>query len=763
MKKIKKIPKCFVVLTTFIMCVVITQAQYITLEGRQFKNGAQDFYPVVCNYNFMLTYNVATPGASDFYLSRINGYGPGDPSIGIFPNYDFECSNQATAYSELIADFTKIKSIGFNSIRVTGIGPVKVDTDSVSVPGFKTTAFRNIHPIWDGGNTIINYNSPYHTNTMTQTVLLPFIDLILQAADSCNLKVILITGGGDVTNTATDANDYASLLKEIANHLKNNTALLAYDLYNEPAYNQVPIYKEKVCEYTKLWYDTIKRSDPNHLITIGGVGTADAWNWDPAVMKIDFYSVHMYPYTRPYENYSPSDALERWKGIILWSRSNSPMPWIIGETGFSAYDDYYYMDSINYNPAQWAPHYVSPPLTMGDSVQQATFAQNSLDFVRNCGGSGYSWWNFQENWWTPNMEDGLGLFRHGNINNPGTKKPVVDVFDNYPDPPPAPQSWSYPNNYYDPDNWDHYCPPPCDGWYKKVHGTITESGTSNPISNAVLSAWVYYRNINDTINTYPNSGSTYTYSDDNGAYSINPQYPFSDGSIYNFIGITASGADAHWPGSSVPQAPWLYNDALNFYPFRYDLTVNNETVTAANSRNFQGWSTLTVNSLSGSSVTVDSNAVSEFTARDGVTINGIFTAALGSNVYIYCKSTFPECNDYSGFKSMHINNSVPDETQSENTENEKQMDVNFIPESKYSFLDIYPNPGNGIFTLNLRTNKEDNPIMQVNIFDITGSCVFKETMTNSFTNLDLSFLSKGIYYFHATTKDDSFNQKLIIK
>jgi len=724
------------------------QAQYITLQGRQFKNGAQDFYPVVCNYNFMMTYNVTNPGNSDYYISRINGYGPGYGTP--LPNADFECSNQATAYSEIIADFKKIDSIGFNTVRVVGIGPRKKDKYYVGVNGFVDTAFKNIHPLYIVPSGI-QYNPPYSSSSTVQNVLFPFLDLILQAADSCHLKVILLTGGGDVTNTASDAYDYAAFLKETANHLKNKTALLAYDLYNEPAYNQVPRKKDSVCTFTKLWYDTIKRVDPNHLITIGGVGPADAWNWDPAVMKLDFYSVHMYPYTRSYEHYKPDSAFDRWKGTILWTRNNCPTPWIIGETGFSAYDDYYYWDN-----GQWLPHYVAPPLTFGTLLQQKTFADSSLQFVRSCGGSGYSWWIFQENWWTANIEDGLGLFRHGNVSNPATKKPVADVFDTIP----SPQAWSYPDNYLDPNNWDHLCPPPCFGWYMKVHGTITASGNSSPITDAIVGAWTWY-------NTYQGgphipSGTT-TFSDYAGNYSINPQYPYSYRSGYRFLGITASGADAHWPSDTIPQPPWIYNDALNYFPFSYDLAVNNETVTAGNSRNFQGFSTLSVNTLSGSTVTVDSNAVSEFTARDGVTINGTFTAALGSDVYIYCKATFPECNDYSGFKIMHVNNSTTDEAQSENTENEKQMDVNFIPVSKYAFLDVYPNPGNGIFTLNLRTNKEDNPIMQVNIFDITGSCIFNGTITNSFTNLDLSFLSKGIYYLHATTKDDSFNQKLIIK
>ena len=143
--------------------------------------------------------------------------------------------------------------------------------------------------------------------------------------------------------------------------------------------------------------------------------------------------------------------------------------------------------------------------------------------------------------------------------------------------------------------------------------------------------------------------------------------------------------------------------------------------------------------------------------------NHNFSFELGSDVYIYCTATFPECKNYTNYKSMRANNPITDETQNCEADYEKQMEVKFVPVKEYAFLDVFPNPGNGIFTLNLRTNKENNSLMQVNVYDITGSCLFKGTVNENLTNLDLSFLSKGIYYLHTSTKDDSFNQKLIIK
>lgn len=754
MKKIKHIPKCLIFGILIYLTVNTVQAQYITLQGRQFKSSnGQNFYPMVCNYGFEPVYN---PGSTNYYLSRVNGYGPGSPaSWNGMPNYEFEDTTQATAYAEILADFTKIHNMGFNCIRTAGYAPSKCDTDSVGIVGFYMTCFRNKIPIDDttGEDTRkVSINLPYSSDSFLLNYYFPGIDLILQAARSCSLKVILDCVYGDIAidPNGIDAADYAGYLSVLANRYKNDTTLLAYVSIEEPEWSrQGGLNKQLVCNYSAQWYDAITNADTNHLVTVGGCGYWGAPYWDMSVIKMDFYSAHIYPYTLAYESYSPNTAFERWKGAVIWMHNNCPTPWIIGETGFSAYDDWY-------NDSTWLPHYAAPPLTNGNLTQQATFAQKSLSLVRSCGGSGYSWWNFQENWWGIPMEDGYGLFRHGDINDPATKKPVADVFDTIP----SPQSWSYPNYYYDPYNWDSLCPPPCLGWYHRVHGTITETGTTNPIDEAFIGAWTWYRLSSDSIGQLPHPSSTFTFSDHYGSYSLNPWYPNSNNSGYLYIGVTAAGANLIWPNSSIPQPPlWECDTVLQYSPFKYDLVIYNETVIAGDPRNFQGWGTLTVNN----SVIVDSSAVSEFKARDGVTINGDFTAELGSDVYIYCTATFPECKDYTGFKIMNVNNTIPDETQGSEENYEKQMEVNFIPISEYAFLDVYPNPGNGIFTLNLRTNKENNTLMQVQIYDITGSCVFKEIINENISNLDLSILSRGIYYIHATTKDDSFNQKLIIK
>ena len=749
MKKLFKRLKFLIFGLLIYLTVNTVQAQYVTLEGRQFKIGTQDFYPVVCNYSLSV---VNSPGNTNYFISRVRTFGEGIDCSGCnpLPNGEFECTNQSSAYNEITADFTKIHDMGFNTVRL-GIELYQKDTDHVGATGFIITATSLDHPIEAATPTELQISPLYDTDPILQNILLPKVDSILLIAQTCSLKIILLPGSGHVAMTDAAAADYGSLLSEIADHLKNRTSLMAYDLYNEPAYNQYPIFKDKVCEYTALWYDAIKTSAPNHLITIGGSGPIDAWYWDPTVMKLDFYSDHIYPSVRDYENFSTTYAFDRVKGEIIWTYKNSPMPWIIGETGFSALDDWYYMDG-----GQWLPHTISPPQVHGYLTDQSNYATNSLAAVRNCGGSGYSWWNFQENWWVP-MQDGLGLLRHGNLSDPNIDKPVVSVFTSYPSPPPAPQQCDYPSNYTDPDNWNYYSPTYPD----KIQGTISENISNNGIEDAIFRTDIYYHLPSDppevTLPTHPSGSNTYTHAD--GTYILNPKYPGSDAISVSAIAAVAAGTNRYWydwPPPSLLAFP--INISLNLVPFKYDLSVTNEVVTASNPRNFQGWNTLTA-----SNITIQNGAVSEFKARDGVTINGDFTAELGSDVYIYCTPTFPECNNLSPIKNMKTNNTVPDETSGKEAEIIKQLNVNFIPISEYAFLDVFPNPGNGVFTLNMRTNKEDNSLMQIHVYDITGSCTYKGTINKNISSLDLSFLSKGVYYLHATTKDDSFNQKLIIK
>jgi PKD repeat protein len=76
---------------------------------------------------------------------------------------------------------------------------------------------------------------------------------------------------------------------------------------------------------------------------------------------------------------------------------------------------------------------------------------------------------------------------------------------------------------------------------------------------------------------------------------------------------------------------------------------------------------------------------------------------------------------------------------------------------------IYPNPSNGIFNLYIEKGAND---IDISIFDLHGQKVYSEKnlagMSNITKELNLSELSKGVYYIRLTTEDVTQVEKIII-
>lgn len=75
-------------------------------------------------------------------------------------------------------------------------------------------------------------------------------------------------------------------------------------------------------------------------------------------------------------------------------------------------------------------------------------------------------------------------------------------------------------------------------------------------------------------------------------------------------------------------------------------------------------------------------------------------------------------------------------------------------------LNIYPNPSNGSFTIELPTHQQTN----VTITDISGRIVYQNTLSNKQTlQVDLSKQPKGVYIIHLTTDDKSYTNKILVE
>lgn len=81
-----------------------------------------------------------------------------------------------------------------------------------------------------------------------------------------------------------------------------------------------------------------------------------------------------------------------------------------------------------------------------------------------------------------------------------------------------------------------------------------------------------------------------------------------------------------------------------------------------------------------------------------------------------------------------------------------------------SALNIFPNPSNGTFTVNMDLGTSVD--MKISVADLQGKEVYTESISkasNFSRNLDLTHLNKGVYIFRAATATGSAIQKIVIK
>ncbi len=84
-----------------------------------------------------------------------------------------------------------------------------------------------------------------------------------------------------------------------------------------------------------------------------------------------------------------------------------------------------------------------------------------------------------------------------------------------------------------------------------------------------------------------------------------------------------------------------------------------------------------------------------------------------------------------------------------------------IEEAKHENFQIYPNPSNGVFTIQNPTSLED--LSGLEISDITGKAIYNLTPGHSPVQIDLSNYPKGVYFLKIETNNQYFTQKIVIQ
>ncbi len=363
-------------------------SSFVSLQGKQFKLDGQDFYPVSMNY----IVDIVHDNQGNFYIAPHHSY---------FASNYFECQNEQDCFNEVVDDLVAIKNMGFNSIRLVGLEFGSVADQNANYTTYP--AFRSKD---------INNNSMTTPITSNDSNILYFTQKAFDAVALADIKVQLLVGGKKIDDQTFRA-PYLAYLQTIASHFSANSTLYSYDFKNEPLYFDNGNYsKGDVCSLVEDWHLAIKNNSTHHLTTFSLAMSSEVGEWDPGVLKLDFLSFHLY-----------SDILDVVKSEIKWISETSRFPWIIGETGYPA--------STSGSGGQ------------GTLQDQRDFAKATLETTRDCGGSGYSWWMYQDVYWgDPNMGDFFGLLNHQNITKPASIE--FGLFD----PNVQGGTCATPSNYY---------------------------------------------------------------------------------------------------------------------------------------------------------------------------------------------------------------------------------------------------------------------------------------------------------------------------
>ena len=391
---------------------------FVSLKGRKFKLAGQDYYPLSLNY----IVDIVHDNQGDYYVAPHHSY---------FLSNHFECLDEQDCFDALVDDFVTIRNLGFNSIRLVGLGFGSTDDlneNPTSYPAFRSKDNNN--------NILINpISSDYQE-------MFYFTQRVLDAASAANIRVQLLVGGGRV-DSPLFRTKYQNYLSAISANFSSNSTLYSYDLLNEPLYFDNDEYsKRDVCNLVEGWYNALKVNSSRHLVTLGLATSSEVFEWDPGVLKLDFLSFHLY-----------SDIIDVVKSEIKWISETSRLPWMIGETGFGA----------NANG----------PGGQGTVSQQRQFAKETMEMTRDCGGSGYSWWMYKDVYWgDPYMGDFFGVLDHQNV-----AKPVSVEFGVF-NPNINTGGCITPSNYYNMNANSAY----------SISGIVRDQN-NQPIKNAVITCW----------------------------------------------------------------------------------------------------------------------------------------------------------------------------------------------------------------------------------------------------------------------------------
>jgi hypothetical protein len=396
----------------------------------------------------MLNYSVS--------IRNINGvYFPS--GIKEYENPDvFEGNCKDSSLNVIRGHFKLIKELGFNTIRLIGFD--KISRNAKGEYGYSVNKENSNEflTVKGGASEIIHA-----------------LNDVLDIAKELDLHLMIL-----IKPPINNA-DIETFTQKILSSFKNEQTVFAYDFFNEPLYFDVSdnskdpyIFREKKDAFNIVsnWKEMMMLYAPNQLFTIGFAEPIEVFEWDPTILPVDFVNMHTYhPLRVPNE--------------IYWYSKNIEKPWMIGETSLPADND-----SISYS-------------------DQAQFLKEAYLRTKNCGGSGFGWWAFQDvtswgtfehNYTSLLNHEGVTYTADGKHRILGSIKPAGRDIKNLSrlNPSNVCDCWT---NYYNMLGYENYV----------VEGRVLKAGVLKPAKGAVIRGW------NDDWSIGAN-----TFTDENGNFTL---------------------------------------------------------------------------------------------------------------------------------------------------------------------------------------------------------------------------------------------------
>ena len=85
--------------------------------------------------------------------------------------------------------------------------------------------------------------------------------------------------------------------------------------------------------------------------------------------------------------------------------------------------------------------------------------------------------------------------------------------------------------------------------------------------------------------------------------------------------------------------------------------------------------------------------------------------------------------------------------------------INVVNDVKNSQFNVYPNPTNGVFTIEL----DGNVKYDVTVNNVLGQTVYATSITTMNTTIDLSSFEKGIYTIELKNNSGTYTEKVIVE